>query len=379
MAFADSNNVTIRFSREVAWGETPATPATTQLRILNESFSHNKETIVSNEIDSGRQRTALLEVADSAGGGFGFELLYSTEYESFMESAMRGTIASAVVAMASTVVAASTITGPAGTNFVASFAVGQWVKNKTSGEVAKISARSSTVLTCVGTTMVASTYASAAVNGRTLVNGTTKTSYFIETAFGGITAVKYQNGMRPNTMNLSIAAQQILTGTFDFVGKQGFVASTTVASSVVTSAQTNNPMTAAAHVTDVLVNDVKFSDSLNSISIDLNNNMRPRNQIASKFSAEPVDGGLDVTGNVNMYFQNISFYNRMINHTSFSMDYKIKDDSGNIIVISMPEMKATSGDPQAGGKDEDVFLSFEYQAIKDPTLAYTIRIDYLPA
>lgn len=377
MSFSDSNSVAIRYSREVAWGETVATPASTQLRVLSESFTHNKETIVSNEIDSGRQRKALLEVADSAGGGFAFEMVYG-EYEAFFETALRGTIASATVALASCTVAASSITGAAGTNFLTSFAAGQWVKSSNGSQVAKITALSSTVLTTVGTTLVAGVV-STSVTGRTLVNGTTKTSYFVETDFGGVNAVKYQTGQRVNTMNLSVAAAQIVTGGFEFVGKQGFTASTTVASAVVVSAGTNTPMTAAANVPTILSDDAILATSVNSFSLDLNNNMAPRPTVGSKYSSEPVDGGLDVTGNLNVYFDRIDFYQKLINHTSFSLDYMFKDDNGNVVVISLPEIKASSGDPFAGGKDEDVFLSLDYQAIKDPTLAYTIRIDFLPA
>ena len=377
MAFSDSNSVNIRYARESAWGETVSRPVSTQLRVLNESFSHAKETLVSNEIDSGRQRTALLEVADSATGGFGFEMVYG-EYEAFMETALRGTISSATVALASATVAASSITGMAGTNFVASFTAGQWVKTSNGAQVAKITALTSTVLTVVGTTLVAGVV-STSVTGRSLTNGTTKTSYFIETDFGGIAAVKYQSGMRVNTANITAAAQQIITGTFDFVGKRGFTASTTVASTVVTAAGTNTPMTAAANVPTILSDDAVLSTSVNSFSVDINNNMAPRPTVGSKFSSEPVDGGLDVTGNLNVYFDSISFYNKLINHTSFSLDYVFRDDSNNVVVVSLPEIKAASGDPVAAGKDEDVFLSLDFQAIKDPTLAYTIRIDFLPA
>ena len=87
---------------------------------------------------------------------------------------------------------------------------------------------------------------------------------------------------------------------------------------------------------------------------------------------------MDVTGNINLFFDRIDFYDDLINHTSFSLDYVFFDADGNAIVVSLPEIKATTGDPSASGKDEDVFLSLDYQAIKDPTLAYTIRLDFLP-
>ena len=162
------------------------------------------------------------------------------------------------------------------------------------------------------------------------------------------------------------------------VGKQGFTASTTVASTVVTSTNTNTPLTAAANVVKTLHNDSSLLSAINSFTVDINNNMAPRPTVGSKFSSEPVDGGLDVTGNLNIFFDRIDFYQDLINHTSFSLDYMMRDDNGNAVIISLPEIKGTTGDPMAGGKDEDVFLSLDYQAVKDPTLGYTIRIDFLP-
>jgi hypothetical protein len=137
-------------------------------------------------------------------------------------------------------------------------------------------------------------------------------------------------------------------------------------------------MTAAANVPRILKDNAVLQSSINSFSVDINNNMSPRPTIGSKYSSEPVDGGLDVTGNLNVYFDRIDFYQALINHTSFSMDYMMQDTDGNTIVISLPEIKATTGDPTAGGKDEDVFIDLGYQAIKDPTLSYTIRMDFLP-
>jgi hypothetical protein len=384
MPLAETNRVQVRYAQESTWGETPSTPATTEVRITSESLTHNKETIVSEEIRSDRQRIALLEVSVSAEGDFGYELAYSA-FETFFANGLRNSISSATVSLASCTVGASSITGPTGTDFVANFAAGQFVILKSSGNsshngvVAQIDSLTSTVLTTVGTTLTASVLTSAAVTGRTLTNGTTKNSYFVEVDFDDITAVKYFTGMRIGSFSLSAAAQQIVTGVFSWMGEQGFTASTTVASSVVTSANQTTAITGAANVLNVFENSGDVGVAVQAFEVNVNNNMRARPQIGQKGSAEHGDGGVDVTGNLNVYFENISLYEKFINHTESNLALKMKDADGNYIIVSMPSVYYSSGAPAGTGQDQDVFLSMDYTAIKDSTKGYTIRMDFLPA
>lgn len=381
MAQADSNRVKIRFSTETAWGENVAGPATTELRITSESLTHSKETVVSETLRSDRQRDSVLETAVSASGDINFELAYS-DYESMFAQALRSTISSATVSDASTTFAASSITGAAATNFVASFNVGQFIKIKSTGytdndSVARISALTSTLITVTGTTLTASVGISAAITGRTLINGTTKSSYFMEADFTDLTAVKYFQGMRVDGMSINVASQQVITGVFSFVGKKGYTASTSRASTT-TSAGTNTPMTAGANVTDIFENNVKLSTIVQSLAINLANNSRTRPQVGATNSAEPGDGGVDVSGNLTVYMEDKSLYDKMVDHTSSSIFVKMKDTSGNYIIVSMPTVYFQSGDPQAPGIDQDVFVSLDWTAIRNTTEDATIRMDFLP-
>ena len=381
MPLAESNRVKLRFHKETAWGET-VTGNSTELLVTSESLTHNKETQISQTIRSDRQRVALLEVANSAGGDIGFELAY-TDYESFFESALRNTISSATVVLASAVFAASSITGQAGTNFITSFAVGQWVKIQSTGynedsAIIKITALTSTILTVTGSTLTVSTAVSAAITGRTLINGTTKESLFIEADFDDITAVKYFTGMRVDSMSIDIAAQQIINGTFSFIGKQGFSASVSVAS-VTTSAAQQTAMTAAANVGAIHENNVLIANTVQALSFTVGNNTRARPQLGSKFSANPGDGGVDVSGNLTVYMEDKTLYDKMLNHTASKLSVRMTDTDSNTIVASFENVFFGSGDPNAPGQDQDVFLSLDFTAIRDNGSNSTIRLDFLPA
>ncbi len=374
---ADSNRAKLRYSRETNWGETASGPATTALRITSESLNHEKQTVVSEEVRSDRQRAEILEVGQAASGDINYELSWS-DFEPFFETTLRNAIVSTRVANASTVFAANTITGSAAADFTG-FQKGQWIRingGANNGAVAQISTVTSTVLTITGTTLVAST-ASAHVTGRTIKNGTATTSYFVEVDFEDINGVKYFNGARVDGMSLNVASQQIVTGTFSFLAKRGFTASTSVASTT-TSGGTYTPMTAAVNVGEIREGGSVFSTAVQSITLNVANNMRARPQVGAKTSAEHGDGGLDVTGNLTVFFENIALLNKMINHSGSSLSVRLNDADSNTIVITIPNLKYQAGSPAVPGQDQDVFLALDFTALRDTVSDSTIRMDFLP-
>jgi len=350
-------------------------------RVTSEGLAHRKNTVMSQEIRADRQKPDILEVGQSADGDVGFELSF-TSFETFLANAMRYTLASAAVAVTSGTFAASSFTASAAVNFVAAFEVGQFVRIKGGAQnasaVAEIAALTSTVLTFTGTTLTAGADGTITVEGRTLKNGTTKTSFLMEVDHEDVVAVRYYTGMRVNTMALEISSEEIITGTFSFLGKRGFTASTTVASATA-SAPTTTPLTSAVNVATLFENGVALTDAVQSLTFNLNNNMRARPKIASKTGAEPGDGSVEITGQINAYFEGKTLYDKLINHTETSIALKMKDSAGNVIVLSIPSVYFSDGTPAGSGIDQDVFAPLDFMARKDPTLGYAVRMDLLPA
>jgi len=381
MAQATGNKAALRFSAESTWGETPSGPAMTEIRFTSESLRHRKQTITSQEVRSDRMRADILEVGQSSDGDIAFELSYG-DWEAFFEGAFASTITSSLVTDASVTVSASTITGPTGTNFTV-FKAGQYIRLSGASAaanadvVAKISSLTSTVLTITGTTLT-SEVTSATVNGRMLRNGTTEKSYLIEENFSDITAVKYFTGMEPSQMQINVQAQQIVTGVFSFVGKGGATASVTIASSVA-SATNNVPMTAAVNVGNIFENNVALATNLTGLQVTMNGNLRQQPAVGSKPAIGIGQGGYDVTGTLTAYFEDISLYQKMINHTVTSLSVRFEDTDGNIMVLTIPSDYYSEGDPVVTGIDTDVFLPLTFAARRDSTTDTMLQLDFLPA
>ncbi len=380
---ADSNQGSVRFALETLWGETPADGINVnEARVTSEALTHAKQVITSQEVRSDREVVAVLEVGQSANGPINFELAYG-DHETMIINAMRNTLSSARVVSVSTAFTTTSFTGPTSINLLASFAVGQWVRitdddvATTVSTAVQISALTSTVATVIGQTFATTVTTSATIRGRTVANGTTKTSLFLETSFQDITAVKYFTGMRVDSLNLNVQSAQIVTGTFNFIGKRGFQSSTTQTSTI-TSAGTTTPMTAAVNVGTLIEGSTALANAVQSVSLTINNNMFLRPQVASKATANPGDGSIAVDGTLSVFFEDVSLYKKMIDHATSNFSMRFTDDANNMIIVTVHALKFSGGDPGIPGLNQDVFLPLNFTGFKHPGVGKTVRFDFLP-
>ena len=70
-----------------------------------------------------------------------------------------------------------------------------------------------------------------------------------------------------------------------------------------------------------------------------------------------------LTGNITLYFQNLSDYTDFINHENVSLYWDFQDAVGNHMRMKLPNIKYTTGSPQLEGIDTDVMISCDFQAL----------------
>jgi hypothetical protein len=379
MAQADSNKGAVRIALELGnWGSTPVSTVMSQVRFTNESLAHQKQVVRSREVRSDRNRADQLQVGVQAGGDITGEMTYG-DWEIFWQGALASTISSAVDLQTTLSVLASSIVGSATTNFVNKFRAKQFIRlTGGASAIAQIASLTSTVITIQGTTLTPTT-ASVSINGRNLRNGTTERSHFLEVAFTDLAAVKGFTGMEVAQAQVQVQAQQIVSQTFSFTGKTGFTASATYATTI-TTATNNSPMTAAVNVGNLQNNHIAFSTAVQALSFAVNNNLRYQPAVGNIAAIGIGQGGVDVTGSLNLYFEDISSYNDFINHTAESFAARFTDTAGNAIVVYFPKLYYTQGDPTITGEDSDVFIPLNFAAAVDASVTLCqIQMDFLPA
>ena len=89
--FADSNRVRIRYIKEsdVAWGQTPATGKTRELRYTGSTLNVQKDTAISEEIRSDRMVPDIIETAMRSSGDVNIEFSAGS-HDDFLEGFMYG-------------------------------------------------------------------------------------------------------------------------------------------------------------------------------------------------------------------------------------------------------------------------------------------------
>lgn len=273
------------------------------------------------------------------------------------------------------------------TNFLTgvNLEVGQWIRTEgfataANNGVFKILAITATTLQLDTTALVVEDPDGDPItlSAKRLKNGTARKSFLIEKKFGDVEEYVAFPGMRVGQMSLSVESQQLVTGTFSFMGKGAVTSATSVLGQAVPAGITPS-LNAAANVGSIYENETVLATALRSITLQLQNNLRTKPQLGNKFPVDIGYGFVDVTGTVQAYFEDLVLYNKFIDHDESSLSFRFTDPDGNIFVFTLPRLYYTNGNPNAGGGNDDVLLPLEFTCVRDTDTDAVILLDLIPA
>jgi len=417
---ADTNRVQLSFNEEeTAWG-TMSISATTpliDLRFTGESFAFNISNIQSAEIRSDRQVTDLIQTGADVSGGYNFELSYDDNgfAELFKAALWSSGWTESIVSNRSSL---QTIAGATygwvhtlsyqelgAVGGVSTFVTGQWIKISGFSDTSAatyanngcyfIIAARDTGLDVLpnfpGSTTSTDNTATLWVQGCMVRNGTTETSYTFERYHSDITQYFDFKGMVCNTLAITAAANAIVTGSFGFVGKTATLAATSGNTNTHTSAAENDVMNGVADVARIMEgypsqtagsNSFATIDSsliIQEVSFNLANNVRGISGIGYLGYADVGVGAIQVTGNLNAYFLDNSFYDKYLAATETGLSFECTDNDGNTYIFTFPKIKIQTDGINVPGQNADVMENITWQAIRHPEFEWTIQVDKMAA
>lgn len=379
---ADSSRGQIYGVKEVTWGVTPAT-ALKETRFTGESLKHAIGNTQSREVRSHREVTDLIQISFEAQGGFEIEFSFAS-FDDYLEAAMLSTWGAAITYTASTISAAAadnSINDSA--NAFPVIPVGQWIRivGFTGGGpngYARVVSRTVSKIVLAGITVAIDAAGEAVtISGQMLRNGTTKVSMTMEKVFTDIAQYIAYTGMMVNDWAQEINANELITGSFGFMGKSGSAPSgASVGTGGPVAANSNDVMSAVANVAQLMENDSVLSGTYaRNLTWSLSNNLRGKPGIGVMGNTDVGIGTLVLTGRLNTYFENGTLYNKFRNGTSSSIMTRLTDAFGNSYIISFPRIELTDGNPNIPGQSQDVMLDMAWQATRHPTYLCTVQID----
>lgn len=160
----------------------------------------------------------------------------------------------------------------------------------------------------------------------TLKIGTTPKFLSIEDRAADISQFRLFTGMAVSTMSVSIAPNQMVSATFDMVGKTGTQSATSVSASAPTAAAANAPFDSYSGV----ISDGGSGISIvTSLEFSVTNSFAPTFVIGSDSAPQLEFGRAVVEGTMTVYYENATLINKFLNETESSVQVSVNDPTGN--------------------------------------------------
>lgn len=198
-------------------------------------------------------------------------------------------------------------------------------------------------------------------------------SFSVEDGFMDLATPVYNvmKGMMINTMNLNIAPNAMVTGSFGMVGND-LSSSTTALSGSPTAAPTALPFDGFS---GTLNEGGSALTSVQAVELSLVNGLDPLYSVGEDKAAEMSVGQSVVTGTVTAFFTSNTLLNKFMNETESSLSIFL-DGTGGDWTILLPRIKYTGAAiPREVGPR---LYQLPFQALRDATEATNIKITRAP-
>jgi hypothetical protein len=210
-----------------------------------------------------------------------------------------------------------------------------------------------------------------------LKNGITPATATIEEFFeqgATDTFVRY-TGVRWNTLDLTLAAQQSVSAKWGLMGiTAADPATAAISGATYAAASTTDVFNAGLNVGSLGLTGISNSPLIKSLSLRINNNIYP-NYIVGQYAPQSHGlGRFELTGSMDVYFSDKDTYQAVVSHTTVALAFTLQDAASNSYQFSIPKVKLTDGGPPAVGNGQPVMMTVPFQAFYDSGIGASISI-----
>lgn len=207
----------------------------------------------------------------------------------------------------------------------------------------------------------------------------TKQSFTLQAGFEDISKYFLRTGMRVGSFSMSVAAKELVTSSFSLMGGTVSHSSTDLLGNTgtytVLGTTNTEVFNATANVGAIYKDGSALSSAIRSIELNGDASLREQPAVGSKFPAGIGYGRFMLSGSLQAYFEDFSFYDDFINHTTTSLQFNFEDVDHVTYYYTVPAIKITSDPISPNGIDQDVMEEMEWEAQRDPVLNTQFMID----
>lgn len=391
MAVSSSDKIRLTYVEETALGVSGGGNLT-EFRKNTESMDGAPKIIESDEVTGDGEPTGQLIVGLDAKGGTVSQLAPTISHQDFIRAGMRSTWGGSINTGAETLaidVTAKTITRSAGDFLADGFKAGDTAilsgyTAATNNTIVRILSLTTTVVTYAG----AGDMVDEAGSGDEILTrpeyvdwGSTDTSFTLAKDFLDLTdkSLTYP-GMRVASFKLDFNYGAICQVAFEMLGTDYAIPAVPFTDGkTIDSVGVEEALNASSDVGVVIIDGVETDYCIESLGVDISNNMQAVECVGHLAPADQVATGLSVGVTVEMFLgdSNFDFHQKKLQQTPIAISYYVKDENGAGYAVDVAAVQLSFSDANSGGKRQLSKLSLSGVAKRDTVLGRTIRISKL--
>ncbi len=382
MGFANASQSALAYVKETVFGTFPSTPTNLWLRNTGNTLNEQRAGFTSNEQRTDGQRPFVRHGMRRVSGNIDFDLAYLALKDIFRAALRYGTANGSFTSDAGVDTAfatGKTFTRTSGSFITNGALVNMKVRVTGSGSndgVYTINTVTALVITVDETVATEAASADVKMQGEFFDNGTTDESFSMERHFSDLSTPEYDQftGMVPIGLSIAAAADAIVTGQFEILGRDMTVA-TTALDATPDDVSALDPCTSFDGT-------VKEGGAASTILTACNFNIGWGSAGTEVIGANVIQsvepGSLDVSGSLTAFFQDLIMLNKFMNETESAIELGLQDSAGNEFNIQFPAVKYTSANREPSG-DGPLLMPMDFTAYMDATLLKTVLGNMIPA
>jgi hypothetical protein len=210
----------------------------------------------------------------------------------------------------------------------------------------------------------------AAFSTNVLNTGTTVKSFTLEDGALDITQFRAFTGCMVNTMQISIAPNQMTTATFGIIGKNMTQSATPLDASL-TAASNNEPFDSFSGAISEGGSTIAY---VNSIDFTLNNNLNPTFALGSVATPQMEFGMSSLEGTMTVFYEDAALITKFLNETESSLSIVLDDRvAGLNYTFLMPRIKINGAAVPVAGPTSRL-ITIPFVALRDSSTGTQLRI-----
>lgn len=391
MAEAETSSARLAIAEESTYGTNPATGASF-LRITSESLKQTQQRVTSEEVTGNRNPRESIRTGINAEGGVDFEFSVNN-FDLLIEGAMMNDLPSAptVISGSLAAVAATQKITSSGTPSLAGIVKGQWVRlagftNPANNGIFRAAAASTstelTLETGSGIVDEASSSGRSVQPSQMIRPSNSLKSYTLERQWTDISVFEQFNGMVIESLDLSLAVEQTITGSVSFMGKDAAAPTTSAGIGTIAAAGTEQIAAAVEAFRNVreggFVADTSYRTT--ELSLSFSNATRIKKDAASLTPFGVGLGVIEITANWKVFLANKNLIDKYRNNTTTPLSFRVLGPGASdpTYIFTMPKARITDLSDPITGNSEDGFINLTLSAETD-TNGVAFQIDKVPA